>query len=206
MYKEPSTYELKQELNPECNANETIRNTSVHELVCTASPKIIENPEKRVAGLTCNDIGNSPEAAPEDEAICDPERKTPDMETEISRLLENSKCLLKTVSKTLEESKSPKKIDHCFDRRSLDNTDLNLQTKDALNQTLVARSKASATTSEEKNRCKDLASSHTDEADEQEIEGCSTPKRMVPEGCIRVWVGEMVLALEALHDAGITYG
>ncbi|CAG7725068.1 unnamed protein product, partial [Allacma fusca] len=55
-----------------------------------------------------------------------------------------------------------------------------------------------------------LRPSHTNHNDRSESSEDISPEqpiqRMVPECCVKVWVAEMVLALEKLHALGLTYG
>lgn len=126
---------------------------------------------------------------------------------DVSKLLENSKALLQTVSKTLEEGSSPRRIPKCnipvVDTKKTEDTMNEKQNETCKSQ--VSDSKV--VVKDKGNNRPVVESSLYKESDaDDDAENACISKRMVPEGVIRVWAAEIVIALEALHGLGITYG
>jgi len=121
------------------------------------------------------------------------------LDEETNQLLENSRVLLQTVSRALEEQKKSLLSNKENERKSQIETDAHKNT-------------TSTGASESLRQCDasipslfPIKSTSTFElVPDNEVEGIF--KRMVPISCIKVWTAELVLALEKLHTQGITFG
>ncbi len=132
--------------------------------------------------------------------------ETPDV-MDVSKLLENSKALLQTVSKTLEEGNSPRRISKCdipvVDKNK--STDTITEKQNEASKSVVSDNKVAV--KDKGNNQPIVGRNLYKESDaDDDAENIFISKRMVPEGVIRVWAAEIVIALESLHSLGITYG
>lgn len=158
------------------------------------------------------------ENATADELGIEIDNPNPTQETlEVSKLLENSKALLQTVSRTLQEGRdsvSNQKQGETHQSESNSATAKKDEIESLKNCSIQSEKLLDPQTSDSVSADVGAGGGPVEgdtsilrsDTTEEEIAGSFTPKRMVPEGCIRVWAAEIVLSLEALHEVGITYG
>lgn len=143
--------------------------------------------------LSDNEVFCTPAVSPplNEDYSSDPEQ------ADVRRLLENSKALLQTVSKTLEEGNSPKKV--CDSKyEEVTAKEVNSDIQQVLDAPVAQNQSIGQRSSQQSSRKNSDAI--------EEFDSNYVPLRMVPEGVVKVWAAEIAIALEALHNIGITYG
>ncbi|ODM99713.1 Ribosomal protein S6 kinase delta-1 [Orchesella cincta] len=194
------------------------------------SPKpscsIVVNDNEEVGSLPLNNSEDSPNGFHiEEERTMEPTEITEEENPDTEQILKKSKALLQTVSEALQDGcnsndsfKSPQvvlkpvsdnELFHSPEKR--EDEDANTPEHESL-KTLEHHAQQidnnKTMTSEKNENNQDIAkiAKLLNAESLDDLESDSVPKRMVPEGCVKVWAAEIVMALEGLHQLGLTYG
>ncbi|OXA60734.1 Ribosomal protein S6 kinase delta-1 [Folsomia candida] len=131
------------------------------------------------------------------------------LDLQTDALLENSRELLKTVSKTLE---TQKKATTTVLDSSIISTSLDIREESSLSSTNRCMVDVDDSMRYSNPNISIPAAFMVPNPSNNQIEDsqCSAtpslPARAIPERCVKIWAAELVIALDKLHSQGITYG
>ncbi|CAL8139492.1 unnamed protein product [Orchesella dallaii] len=136
---------------------------------------------------------------------------------DVEELLKKSKALLQTVNDALQDNCSSKsqaihndsELSHSTENdgngHSSEHESLKVLNDEGIQVQVINDNVGIAeTSSQDQGKTSSEKLFRVESLDDFDTE--NMPKRMVPEGCVKVWAAEVVMALEALHQIGLTYG